>query len=60
MLNPKKKALEITTELVKAKLSSSTVSPSETGGKAVADFFQVIYDKVSEITESIAESDENR
>lgn len=53
MHRDKKEALEITTKLVEAKLSNSGIVINAEGGKAVADFFQEIYNKVAEISESV-------
>ena len=57
MYRPKEKALEVTTELVKARLSNTNISVTADGGKDTADYFQAIYDKVLEITEQIVKND---
>jgi hypothetical protein len=38
-----------TVEITIAKLTNSTILPTEDGGKAVATFMQVIYDKLSDL-----------
>lgn len=53
MLRAKKEALEITAKLVEAKLNNSTLSINAENGKAVAEYFQAIYDKVEEIAEKV-------
>lgn len=53
MLRAKKDALDITAKLVEAKLNNSTLSINAETGKAVAEYFQAIYDKVEEIAEKI-------
>lgn len=57
MLKAKIKALEITAELVKARLNNSEVSLDAEGGQATAAYFEAIYNKVSEITEEIIKSE---
>ncbi|MCM1008975.1 MAG: hypothetical protein NC485_13895 [Ruminococcus flavefaciens] len=56
-MNAKLKALEITAELVKARLNNSEIRLSTEGGQATAAYFEAIYNKVSEITKEIAKGD---
>ena len=46
------RALKIATELVKEKLSSSTISVRADGGKATADYFKEVFNGVLEVLES--------
>lgn len=41
--------IEKTVEITVAKMSSTNTAPNEDGGKKVAEFMQVIYDKLSEL-----------
>lgn len=57
MHRPKEIAFNVTTKLVEARLSNADSSINLTSGQNVADYFQAIYDKVSEITEQIAKDE---
>ena len=48
MLN-NKALIEVTKEITIAKLSSSTITVCKEGAEDVAEFMQVIYDKLSEL-----------
>lgn len=50
-----KKALEITTQIVEAKMSSTSTAVNKETGKAVAEFFEEIYNGVSKITAEISD-----
>lgn len=50
MSNEEYKALEITTELVKVKLSNSSNAVNSNGGKALVDYFKTIYKGILGIT----------
>lgn len=50
---PEKEALNITTQIVVAKMRSSENSINAASGKATADFFKAIFEGVKEITSSI-------
>lgn len=41
--------IEKTVEITVAKMGNTTTPPSEDGGKKVAEFMQVIYDKLVEL-----------
>ncbi len=41
--------IDKTVEITVARLSNTNVSPNKDGGKMVAEFMQVIYDKLSEL-----------
>lgn len=41
--------IDKTVEITVARMSNTTMTPSEEGGKNVAAFMQVIYDKLSEL-----------
>lgn len=43
--------LNTTKEIVVAKMTSSTVTPNEIGGKAVAVFMEEVYNKLVELVE---------
>lgn len=51
------KALEITKDIVVAKMQSSSLSPNKNGGESVAIFFETIYDKVYAIATSDTENE---
>lgn len=51
MVESVKNALEITTKLVEAKLSNSDMVINAETGKAVASYYEAIFDKVVEIIE---------
>lgn len=53
MTRYEKKALEITTQIVVAKMQNSTTSCNEATGKQIGEFFTEIYKSVCEITEAI-------
>lgn len=53
MNRPEIKALDITTEIVVAKMQSETYSATESSGKNVGKFFKEIYDSVLAITSNI-------
>lgn len=53
MQNSSRKALEITTEIVAAKMHNDKNSTTKDGGEDVAEFFKAIYLGVKEITDSI-------
>lgn len=53
MDRPEKKALEITTEIVVAKMSNSGLSTNSANGKVVGEFFTEIYNKVLAITKTV-------
>lgn len=55
MFRAKNKALEITAEIVKAKMANSTISSNALGGKDVADFFKEIYQGVLEVAETVSD-----
>ena len=45
-------AIEIATELVKEKLSNSTICVNTDGGKATADYFKEVFNGVLEVLNS--------
>lgn len=49
------KALEITTQIVVAKMENSNTTACKKTGEDTAEFFKEIYNAVKEITSSIAE-----
>jgi len=49
----KVKALEITAEIVKASVEGMNIKLYSDTGKNVAEYFEAIYNKVSEITSNI-------
>ena len=49
MDDAKQYALDVTTEIVVAKMSNTTITPTGENGVHVAAFFQAIYDKILEI-----------
>ena len=51
----KSKALEITTQIVVAKMENSGNIACKNTGEETADFFKAIYNAVKEITSSIEE-----
>lgn len=53
MVKPERIAFEATKEIVIAKMTSSSISPSTDGGEKVGDFFKGIYDKILEITKEL-------
>ena len=58
MIKPDVKALEITTQIVEAKISNSSLTISKANGTAVADFFEEIYRGVLKITTEIESNDD--
>lgn len=58
MFIPEVKALEITTQIVEAKISNSSLSISKANGTAVAEFFEEIYRGVLKITTEIESNDD--
>jgi hypothetical protein len=58
MIRPDVKALEITTQIVDAKMASSTIVVNKDNGKAVAEFFEEIYRGVLKITTEIESNDD--
>jgi hypothetical protein len=58
MIRPDVKALEITTQIVEAKISNSSLTISKANGTAVADFFEEIYRGVLKITTEIESNDD--
>lgn len=57
MHRPKEVAFNITAKLVEAKLGNDDASVNLITGQNVADYFQAIYEKVSEITEQISKEE---
>lgn len=57
MHRPKEVAFNITAKLVQAKLSNDDTAVNLITGQNVADYFQAIYEKVSEITEQISKEE---
>ena len=53
MQNSSRKALEITTEIVAAKMHNETFAATADSDEDVAEFFKAIYLGVKEITDSI-------
>lgn len=49
------KALEITTQIVVAKMENSTNAACQNSGKDTAEFFKEVYNAVKEITSAIEE-----
>ncbi len=43
--------IDKTVEITVARMSNTTMTPSEAGGENVAAFMQVIYDKLSELND---------
>ena len=54
---PKEEALRITTEIVTARIVNSTAPINAEAGKAVGEYFQAIFNKVTEITTEISENE---
>lgn len=51
-MNPNKRiALDIAKEIVVARMENCSVRTDESGGKAVADFFEEVYKRVLTITQ---------
>lgn len=48
-----KKALEITTQIVVARMQNTTINATKDGGTCVAEFFKAIFEGVKEITSTI-------
>jgi hypothetical protein len=46
--------IEMTKDITIAKLNNITLTPNKESGKSVADFMQVIYDKIVELNEKDA------
>lgn len=57
MHRPKEVAFNITAKLVEARLSNEDTPTNLASGQSVADYFQAIYEKVSEITEQISKEE---
>ena len=55
MDSPETKALEITTQIVVAKMENSGNAACKKSGEDTAEFFKEIYNAVKEITSSIEE-----
>lgn len=55
MMSPTEKALEITTQIVVAKMGSSNNTACKKTGEDVAEFFKEIYNAVKGITSTIVE-----
>lgn len=54
---PRETALQITKEIVVAKMQNSSVIANKIGGENVAEFFEEIYNKVSAIATDIAKDE---
>ena len=57
MHHPKEAALQITKEIVVAKMSNSSLAPNNSTGQYVADFFETIYNKVAKLAVDISETE---
>ena len=57
MNRPKRTAFDITSKLVEARLSNTNSSINLATGQEVGEYFQAIYEKISEIAENISKEE---
>lgn len=55
MTRASKYALDVAKEITVARMSNTAITPDKNGGENVADFFEVIYNKIFEIAKDAAD-----